>query len=265
MEKIDVSFYTKKQNLGEIYQPVGIQYAFLSPDNKQCHPWIKCRDFLHDALRCFITGKKEVIFGFSYEPGIDPPLDLEKMRLLVKRKSNRNEENASENTKTMIDSTISILRCIEKYSEIESLSNIFCTTKDEDIYIFEGAADWMESTFMISLYTLLIRIGCRNIIFEDKKDLDSKLEELCKLKEAYNDHDIGYLRTVLPFIYKILEKRKDLKYIKEDGNQFFEKQSIGLFHNYSGVVELSRMAKPENHRGNNEKLEELITLSKRIA
>ena len=263
MEKIDVSIWTKKQHLVEIYQVLGIQYAFLSPDNVQCHPWIKCRDFLHDALRCHITGKKEGIYGFSYNPGTNPPLDLEKMRMMVKREPTKAESNAPENTKKMIDSALDIVRCVEDYSGIEPLSDVYYTTEDKDTYVFEGAVDWMESTFMISLYTFLIRLGAKKIKFKDKKELDSKLKKLCASRVA--DNDTNYLKTVLPFIYKIAEKRKELKYVKENGKRLFEGQTINLFHNYTGIVALSRQAAEKNPGRNNNKLEDLMVMSKYMA
>lgn len=265
MKKINVSVWTKKQNLCEIYQVLGMQYAFLSADNKQCHAWIKCRDFLHDALRCHITGKKEGIYGFSYNPGTDPPLDLEKMRMMVKREPAKVESKSSEDTKEMVDSALSILRCIEDYSGIKPLSDIYCTSGDKDVYVFESAADWMESTFMISLYTFLIRLGAKKIKFKDKKELDSKLKKLCAGKALNKDHDINYLKDVLPFIYKIVENRKDLRYVGKDGKRFFEGQNINLFHNYTGIVALSRQAVKKKSGGNDAKLKDLISMSKCMA
>ena len=262
MEKIDVSFWKKKQHLCEICQLIGMQYAFLSSNNEQCHPWIKCRDFLHDALRCHFTGKSEIIFGFSYIPGKDPELDLKKMRMLVKRQPNNGEDNASKNTREMIDSALSIIQCIENCGGIKPISTLQCTSEDKDIYIFEGASDWMESTFMISLYTFLIRLGARKIIFKDKKDLDSQLKKLSKSRKVNNDNDISYLKTVQPYIHKIVEKREDLKYMKKDGKRLFENQTVNLFHNYTGIVALSGQASAKNPGSNNDKLEELITLSK---
>jgi hypothetical protein len=263
MEKIDVSVWTKKQHLIEIYQVLGIQYAFLSADNVQCHPWIKCRDFLHDALRCHITGKKEGIYGFSYNPGTNPPLDLEKMRVMVKREPTKVELKASENTKEMIDSALSIIQCIEDYSGIKPLSDIYCTAEDEDVYVFEGASDWMESTFMISLYTFLIRLGARKIKFKDKKDLDSKLKKLCAKGPA--DNDTRYLKTVLPFIYKIAEKRKEIRYVRKGGKCLFDGQTINLFHNYTGIVALSEQAVKKDLGRNDAKLEDLMVMSRCMA
>jgi hypothetical protein len=265
MKKVNVSIWKKKQSLVEIYQVLGIQYAFLSADNIQCHAWIKCRDFLHDALRCHITGKKEGIYGFSYNPGDNPPLDLGKMRMLVKREPPGTELRPSRNTKKILGSALEILQCVEEYSGIKPLSELYHTAENKDVYIFEGASDWMESTFMISLYTFLIRLGAKKIEFKDKKDLDAKLKKLCAEKVVNNDRDLSYLKTVLPFIYKIVEKRKELRYVREDGKRLFDGQTINLFHNYTGIVALSKQAAEKNPGRNNAKLEDLITLSKHMA
>ena len=265
MKKINVSIWKKKQNLCEIYQVLGIQYAFLSADNEQCHAWIKCRDFLHDALRCHITGEKDGIYGFSYNPSVDPPLDLEKMRMMVRREAAQGESESSENTKEIIDSALSILHCIEDYSGIKPLSAIYSTSGDKDTYVFEGASDWMESTFMISLYTFLIRLGAKKIKFKDKKELDSKLKKLCAGKAVSKDHDIRYLKTVLPFIYKIVENRKDIKYVGKNGKRLFEGQTINLFHNYTGIVALSDQAVKKDLGKNDGKLKDLMEMAKCMA
>jgi len=255
LRKIKVEFFGKKQHLYEIGQVTGMQYAFLSSKAdgyKQCHQWIKCRDFLHDALRSRITGKVEQIFGFSYDPKTDPPIDLKRMRLLIKR-----DRGLAKETRKMIDSAIDIINCIEKSSGIKPLSKLYQASSNDGVYIFMGASDWMESTFMISLYTFLIRLGAKNIEFTDKEDLYSKLKDL-----KGGDHDINYLKTVYPFLDKIIENRKKLKYVGRDGKVFFDKQNINMFHGYTGIVALCTQAKAANPRaGNNNKLEELISLS----
>ncbi len=264
LEEIKVALWEKKQHLCEIGQATGIQYSFLSSDNKQCHMWIKCRDFLHDALRSYITGKKEDIFGFSYELGVNPPLDTDNMRLMVRRQSPAGDKDASKNTWDMIESALSILHCVEKHSKIDP-SNLYRVADEKDMYVFEGASDWMGSTFMISLYTFLIRLGGKKISFKSKKDLDSELKKLYKSKKAVVDHDIRYLKTVQPFIDNIIKNREKLKYVRKDGAQFFEEQTVSLFHNYSGIVALCDQANQKKVTNQKDgKLKELRALSKSI-
>jgi len=262
MKEIKVKLWKKNRYLCEISQQIGMYYAFLSPDNKQCHQWIKCRDFLHDALR---NGEKEgEIFGFSYDPRENPSLDIEKMKMMVKRDPNKNEKNAEENTLNIMKSALSILQCVEKANGIEPLSELYCTSKDKNIYVFESAQDWMESTFMISLYTFIIRLGAKEIKFRGIKKLDSELKKLYEKSKSSRsrDNDIKYLGSVYPFFFKIIEKRKELRYINDKGEKFMSNKSVGLFHNNSGVVSLSDKADKNKNKGvNNNNLEELVDLA----
>jgi hypothetical protein len=260
LKKVKVELWKQSGYLNEIGQPTGMHYAFLSSKDdgyKQCHQWIKCRDFLHDAFRSHITGKTEPIFGFSYKKGTNPPLDLTRMRMMIKKVG-----GSGLSTRKVMDSALDIIRCVEKSGGIKPLSNLYCASENEDIYIFMGGDDWMESTFMISFYTLLIRLGAKNIEFKDKKELDSKLEALDK---KAGDHDFTYLKAVRPFLDKIMKNRKKLKYAGKDGKNFFDSQNIGLFHNYTGIVALCNQANGSMKAMNNKGLEELIAMSKYIS
>jgi hypothetical protein len=272
MKKIDVISWKKSSGgLIEIAQTVGLQYSFLSPKNEQCHPWIKCRDFLHDAYRGYMTDKKEGIYGFRYDPAVNPPLDMEKMHMLVRLNNysgaygapKKEESEPSKEISDIVKHALSIIHCIEKYGGIKPLSVVHQTTENKGVYVFEGARDWMESTFMVSLYTLLIRLGAKKVKFEDKKELDFKLEELYKPGKAL-DNDLKYFKSAHPFINNIVKKRELLRYINEDGEHFMKDANIGLFHNNTGVVALSKHASGEHKNSNNTGLEELVALSEHI-
>lgn len=258
VEGIEVEFFKHKSYLCEAGQPTGIHYAFLSADNKQCHQWIKCRDFLNDALRNQISDKVDEVFGFSYNPKQNPPLDLGKMRMMVKRHPGPAEKDAAGRIKEIVASALAILNCIEEASGIQPLSVIHQVAGEKEMYIFEGSSEWMESTFMISLYTFLIRLGDKKLVFKDKAELNAALKELSEKK--ISDHDISYLKTSLPYIDKILEKRKELTYVQKDGKHFMGLSPIGMFHNYTGIVALCQTRKGQNMSG----LEELALLSKCI-
>jgi len=259
LKKIAITPWLQKKNLCEIGQATGVHYAFLSSKAdgyKQCHQWIKCRDFLHDALRNQTLGKKDVIYGFTYENGVNPPIDTKKMRIMVKQ--------INGDTRETVDKGLAIIHCVEKHHNIKPLSKLYkADYSEKGVYIFEGAKDWIESTFMVSLYTYFIRLGAKNMDkFKNKEELDASLKKLCKQR---SDHDIIYLNTVNPFLDKILKNRKKMKYVRRNGSSLFDKQSIDLFHGYTGIVALCDMAKNKNPRaGNNQKLEELIKLSEHI-
>jgi len=242
-----------------------MKYAFLSPDGRQCHPWILCRDFLHDALRNQLNGTNESIYGFHFDPNENPPLNLSKISILVKREPDfgENPSKASKNTLEILNNSLKILRCMEEFGGIKPLSKMFAVKGEKDVYLFEGAKDWMESTFMISLYTFFMRLGAKKLQFETKKELDDQLKKLTKSKVS--DNDVQYLKSVRPYINKIIINRKKLVYDKK-GERLFDKQNINMFHNYTGIVALAEKAaakKDENERNHN-KLKDLIELAKKI-
>ncbi len=256
-EFVNIEPWTKKESFAEIGQSVGVKYAFLSPDNKQCHGWIKCRDFLHDALRNFISGGKDGVYGFAYDPSINPPLDLEHMRILVKIEDSK---TTPEDKMSILTSGLRIINFLEEQSGISPLTKII-NTDQEGVYLFESHGDWMSSTFMISLYTFIIRLGAKKIEFNDKTEFDSKISSMCDTDKTSSDHDITYLKKVWPYMYKILQKRESLKYIQGDKKPLLSDKNISLFHNYTGIVALVDQAKAKELTANNKSLEDLYEMA----
>jgi hypothetical protein len=245
LKKTKAHLWEGTPHLSEIYQSTGFKYAFLSSPkdgSKQCHGWIKCRDFLNDAVRNQIANRKDSIFGFSYNPGDNPPIDLSAMRMLVKRDVKEKGENIAAETKEMMLSAFSILRFFERHGKIKPITKLYTIADNPDIYIFVGASDWVLSPFMISLYTFLIRLGAKKISFKTKDELSSALKKVAELPHTYGDNDINYLKTVLPYIEKIIIKRNLLGFKTKDGAHLFEKAGIDTFHNNTGIVALCKPA-----------------------
>ena len=97
--KIEVQWWKEKASLAEIYQKTGIEFAFLSSPKdgyRQCHPWAKCCDFLHDALRSTINKDSCQIYGFNFDAKKNPLLDLRRTRMLVRKNAKKGEEEAVE-------------------------------------------------------------------------------------------------------------------------------------------------------------------------
>jgi hypothetical protein len=243
LRKVKVDFWKSDGHLSEIYQSTGFKYAFLSSKvdgYKQCHPWVKCRDFLNDAVRNQITKRNDNIYGFFYTPGTNPPIDLKAMRMLVKCDPDikKQEENASKNILQMMLSALAIIHCVERYGEVKPISRLYTATENSDVYLFFGAADWVMSPFMVSLYSFLIRLGAKKIVFANREDLDTALKKLSEQPVQHGDNDISYLKVVYPYIHNIVRERKKLGYLKEDGSNLFEKEHINNFHSYTGIVSL---------------------------
>ncbi|TET61140.1 MAG: hypothetical protein E3J47_05900 [Candidatus Stahlbacteria bacterium] len=218
-----VKLYPTK-SLSEEYQPTGMYFAFLSVKSEMCHTWIKCRDFLQDAVRNQLTGKEDKIYGFCYLPKEDPKIDLKKTRLLIK----------GVNLDEVIKYSLQLVNHYEKVAGLTPRSKI---TKVDDMYIFLGPGEWTQSSVLISLYTLLIRLGCRKIEFKNEKELTKAYEKLINDTKVNNINDIRYLKGVYKYIHATLENRNLLMFKQKD-KILFGDTLIGNFHSRSGVVAL---------------------------
>jgi len=230
--KIQIIPFETKNSLSEIYQTSKITFAFISAPKdgyKQCHQFVKCRDFLQDAIRTMLTGSVSKIYGFEYDKAKNPPIDLRRTRLLVK----------SSAAKEKVDDVI--LKAEKIVHHYETMLNIPLTavTKHDDLYMFNGSNFWQFSPTMISLYTLLIRLAEYDIDFELYNDV-SLNEAFNKLIASDNhNNEITYLRSIKPFINKILANKHYI-FVKASNfdSLYFKSATISTFHNGSGIVSL---------------------------
>lgn len=282
-----IEWYPDK-SMSEIYQQTGMQFAFLSPEKdgvfEQCHPFVLCRDFLHDAVKAHINKNKWQIFGFNYEYGKNPPIDMSCMRMLVRKKiftarpkdlrkiSKECKDNIKKFEKDMSDG----LQLLNYY---EDLGNISISTMEETkdtngnpVFIFAGSPIWMKAPYLVSLYTFLIRLGDKEFNFKGKKDgsIEKNYQRLMgeytdgyakksdgsKLKP--HDNDISYLRKNWDKIGIVVTRRKELFGEDDQIHDAFLNNKIvgGTFHDKCGIYNLCSYNSPES--GLNKKLRDMV-------
>jgi hypothetical protein len=211
----------RKLALYEINQTVPFQFAFVTKQNKMCHQWVNCRDYLQDAARVALTGKPCEIYGFKYELAKDRKLDLTLTRMAVRNVS-----------KEQAFSALKILNLFETDAEIYHLSTLELT--DEPLTVlFTSSPDWMDSPFTISLYTFLIRLGYRCLNFNTKEEFIAECEKVTRDE----DNDAQYMRAAKGIIWKVLPKRAFISWKEVDYSGY----DINYFHNTSGVVSLAKL------------------------
>jgi len=239
-DKPKVKWFESKNKLAEIYQSINMKFSFATrKDNMfiQCHEWVKCRDFLHDAVRTALTGTKSNIYGFKFEKGINPDLDLNNTIMLVSQKNLKVEKIFLAN----LTKSLSIINYYETLHK-EKLSKLTKVEGNkeanyEHIWVIEGPKFWMTTPYLISLFTFFLRLGAKNIGFKTEKDLKEKLNKIVEDKND-NDNDANYLRyiwdklNILAINYpKLVAKNKN-----SYSNLYFKSSSISDFHNRSGIV-----------------------------
>jgi len=240
----------KTVSYGEEYQPTGFHYAFLSPDNKMCHHWIKCRDFLQDALRNQLTGRADAIYSFRYKPGVDPKVDTKRTKILVKKMPTPSNEAQRKEFREMMKCSLKLVNHYEKVHKFSPRSKLLMAKEDkkdfQEIYLFQGPGVWSQGAVMIAIYTFLIRLGHFKIKFSDESSLRKEYEKIINGKKQTND--ARYLKTVYKNLHLAL-KHKNEHLFKRPGWKkgdkiLFHDSRMGSFHHHSGIVSLSQFNTP---------------------
>lgn len=241
-KKIVVEWFPTRGNLNEIYQKTGMVFAFVtSPKegSKACHEWVKCRDYLHDAVRVQLTGKPMKVYGFEFSVKKNPPVDLTKMRMLVS-KNNMTSKSLGTFRKQM-KAALALVNHFEKQARVSLSKMQEVETKDSGkagIFMFTGSRMWLSSPCLVSMYTFLIRLGDKEIAFRNAPHLKKKLEQLAG---SSNDNDNNYLIDTWDKMHLIIKNRLTL-FPKKNRfhDMYFKDCNIDAFHNQGGILSLAK-------------------------
>jgi len=248
---IEVKWFKDVKHLSEIYQKTGMLFAFVTYSEEKdtyiaCHQWVKCRDFLPDAVRAFATKTPCVIYGFEYNSKLNPPIDMEHMRMLVSKQV-ISKEGLPDFKDTIVSATM-LLNHFEKENGITLTKVQEMSTKgskQKAIYMFTSSPVWVQSPFMVSLYTFLIRLGEKKVKFKDKKELLTKLKRIADNKND-NDNDSVYLGKLWDRLHSIVANRNILFPKKNKLHDInFKDYAIHDFHNYTGIKSLVEFCTPD--------------------
>lgn len=256
---VKVKAFPNPKSLSEIYQATGFHFAFCAAPTStlgriQAHEWAKCRDFLPDAARAVLTSKSCSIYGFNYDPAKNPPLDMQKMRMLVCKKSMKTKADVTAFEKK-IDNALLILNHYEKIAKI-TLTRLYRVIHEKDtkefdsVFMFYGSGAWMKSPFLISMYTFLIRLGDKELQFNTTEELKKALKKLNEDKQAgkyEKDNDASYIAHSWDKLDLILKHREKLFPEKNGFHDInFAGHDIGAFHNNTGVLALVKGSTPDS-------------------
>lgn len=225
----------------EIYQSFNMKFAFANEvDGKivQCHQWVKCRDFLHDAVRTMLTGEKSSIWSFTFEKGKNPDIAMDKIMFLVSKKDVTNAAKF----RPVLTKALKLINYFENLNGVE-LSTIKKVEADKKagyahVWLLTGPKFWLTAPYLVSLYTFLLRLGDKNIEFKDATSLKKALETLSKQDNTNNENDLKYLKQVWNKMETLVTRHEDLADLNKEGfsGLYYTGASISSFHNRTGVV-----------------------------
>ncbi len=241
--------WTKDWGLCEIYDG-GFQMALCSPPDEQgvhkkATTFVTCKDFFQDAVQAVHLGEKREIYSFKYNPKKDPPLSLDRVRVLV-------GNNLDKSFESKVENSIDFLNQFEKRIHLIRTTAYKCDPTPEKwkdtggVYMFEGSGRWLQAPPMISLYTLLIRCGFVHTKGEDfdktcKNIISGKLPLVGnKGKRESGCYDDTYLSDSQVGIKAILEHGYARLFYKDAAKNFPATIDIHTMHDRCGIVGFSQ-------------------------
>jgi len=212
----------------------GLEFALVSDKFEQCHPFVWCKDFLHDVIFSTIHQQKFDIYRFFYNPENNPNACLKEIRLLV-----TNSKDSKLPKK--IDACIEFMNQIEESLGMPKTKVRKCLNAPQEykygVYLFQGNKRWLNAPPMISLYSFLIRIGlCHQIGTNYNTTINLIKNGFLK---PYQPKDSKWLCDIEPSIYKII-RYSDKKIFYRDIKKNYPKHLlIDRIHNNLGIMSFS--------------------------
>lgn len=239
----EIKWHPKTRKISQVPSE-GLEFAFLTENYRQIHQLVWCKDFMQDAIYGHMNNKKVSIFGFMYDPEVDPPIYMDKTRIMLANWKDANFGiHVLENLRPFLNAIEEQLKMAR--TVFEKSTTPPARYKKSGVYIVNGSKRWMKSPPMISLYTLLLRIGMVH------KSKDDPLETIRKVRIGetsgyYSTNDEGILKTSEEGLSRILEHgdrkifhkemKKNYPLTTRSGDNF----SVFTLHDSCGLSAFSR-------------------------
>ena len=230
---IAVTWLTNKPQLAQVYSH-GLEYCFVSHDWKQCCPFVFCKDFLQDAIQATHHGKTVGIYGFSYDPSHCEPLYMERTRIAL---ANSKDKDFA----VKLPAAVDFLNQIEKHLKLVRTIARTCSNPPNayanGIFILDSSNRWMVSPPMLSMYSLLLRVGFCHTKGDDyaetiKKVIEGKIP-------PYQTNDVGQLSSAKSGIDKILQYGYARIFYKDPKKNYPDCNTSSM-HNSTGIVSFAK-------------------------
>ena len=225
---------TNQTRILQIYSK-GLEYALVSADFKQCHPFIWCKDFLHDVVFSTLNKKPIEIYKFKFDPKKNPNPCLDKIRLMITNSKDRNFAKKIPDVLDFINQVENHLKI--RKSIVRQCANPPESYKKTGVFMFEGSRRWVLAPPMLSLYSLLLRVGFSHTAgVPFKKTINDIISGDVK---PYQKKDKDYLRETTLALEKILRLGDRKIFNPKIQSNYPSHLDIDLIHNRLGVVGFS--------------------------
>ncbi len=212
-------------------------FCHVSPEYRGWK-WMGCVGWLWDTAQVKLTGK-----GAYTDLPPDGFISTDKFRLgCAKLKEIEHYTNACK-----------VINLFEKASGMRSRTKVYAT-QHEDRFLFEGHTDWISSSFMISLFTNLVRIAADGVVADTVEDF--KVRMVHKLVEAgkYSWQN-QYFKHCYDRIPIIIKNRKELTWSSFPYSSKYSIHSYGIGALMDGQQSLGDITATEAARAFKQKVD----------
>jgi len=208
----------------------------------QISKFVTCREELCCMPRQYINKTSKYVASEK-----EDHLDLEKFRLLMASKGNK------EVRKRGIFSAKRVLNILEEKAGWEKsviTTVIYEPAKDANVYLLTGDKRWTMAPQMMSLATLIIRIGWKGLGFSSE-NIEEVQTEFAKISEDEEENDNRYMKSCQKYIIPLMANVE--KVFSGEINQYFPEDADFGFRGHGGIYTFF------TERSGNEKLDERLT------
>ena len=208
----------------------GVEFALASDNFEQCHPFVLCKDFLHDVVFSTVHNKKFDIYRFFYDPSKNPKACLRELRLLV---TNAKDSKLARR----VDACLDFVNQIEDSLGMKRTRVRKCLDAPQEyrhgVFLFQGSRRWLIAPPMISLYSFLVRIGLSHQPGTSYNTTISLIKN--GLLKSYQPKDSKWLADIEPAIHKLIRHGDKKIFYRSIERNYPERFLIDRIHNCLGI------------------------------
>jgi len=219
------------QKILQVYSK-GLEYALVSDEFEQCHDFVWCKDFLHDVVYSCINNRSFEIYKFRYDPNTSPKPCLNILRILL---SNPKDKKFSSKIIDCLDFINQIEdRLTIKRTKVRKCSNPPFGYEKNGVFLFEANKRWLNAPPMLSLYSLLLRVGLsHNIGCPFYSTIEGIKLGAIKPYQKFDKRWLQETQQALDKILRIGDKKIFSKKIKEN---YPSNMVMDTVHNRLGII-----------------------------
>jgi len=209
---------------------MGTEFCTLSADNEAIHAFTYCKDFISDIFFGNRFQKAMSIYSFSWSPKTNKAPSLKPAKMLIRDKKLTGMEERAANCQEF-------LNLAEEALGISLPSKCIALEEHNCVYVESPAMEWTECLPMISLWTLLMRVGFNNYTpkIGKGKTFGEVLDAIVNGKQDTAARDNNRLKTVKSKLSALENREFKITFAPYMFDDFHD-AAVGTVHNGSGII-----------------------------